>query len=727
MGGPDAQPPTVPENGFFAACGLLRRACLLLVLLLPCLVSAQQPLQFDVFPGFADHAREGAWFPVVCEAQNNGPGFAGTIEVSPDRGADQKIRLPIDLPTGTRKRVVIPVFAGSRNPEWRIVLRDAKGKALKEHTTQSFRVLQAEIPLLAAMPRSAASMPQFVATRERNVDVTPAVVRLQPELFPDNPIALQGMTALYLNTGRALELRPPQVDALLTWVEAGGHLILGIDQVGQVTATPWLLELVPAELGAVQALPTGKALFDWCKALETQWTETDKRSGGTSQASSAASYLEKRKLVGDAAFQEATMPVVLARAPAERVRLSAEGSPLIVENHRGKGRVTALMFDPEREPFFSFAGRPWFWTRLIDPPTSLYAGPELQRYGRQPVEGAIGAVIETKQIRKLSLGWLLLLLLAYVVIIGPVDYFLIRRLKRPMLTWITFPAYVTAFSAVIYITGYSLRAGRTEWNEVSVVDIQPRGDQAVFLGKTFGTIYSPANDRYPVAGEHKFSAFRHEASSFFGGGNEGSSDVRMNGNQFDGEVFVPVWVSQMFVTDWVDTGTPPLQLEVRPAPNGWDYTIRNRGEHTVGPLRLAIGDSFLDLRELAAGAASTGILPRNGRSLSSEVRAQAGSIQQAMQARRASFNRNPGATHQSPETILLAASFVDELNANMPQNPQFSPVEGLNLSPLLRRGYAVLVAMDSRPASGPAIPRFDAALTQRQSLWRMAVPLETAP
>jgi hypothetical protein len=724
MGGREAHDRIVTGWGFNAAFRLCRRLAFLLAVAIPLLGRAQQTLQFDVFSGFADYAREGAWFPVVCEVQNNGPAFAGVIEVSPERGADQKIRLPIDLPTNTRKRVVIPVYAGSRNPEWRVVLRDSRNKVRAENVTQSFHVLQSDVPLLAAMPRSSASMPVFVDPRDRNADLKPTAVRLQPELFPDNPIALQGMSALYLNTERALALRPPQVDALLTWVESGGHLIIGIDQIGQVTATPWLASLVPAQLETVQTLAVGPALNTWCLALQTEWNEADQRGGGPDKA---IPFSEKRKLAEDPEFLAKTLPVVVSRADPAVVQLASGGTPLILAQNRGKGRVTTLLFDPEREPFFSFTGRPWFWTRLVGAPISLYAGPELQRYGRQPIEGAIGAVIETKQIRKLSLGWLLLLLLAYVVIIGPVDYFLIRRLKRPMLTWITFPAYVTAFSAVIYITGYSLRAGKTEWNEITVVDIQPRGEQAVFVGKTFGTIYSPANDRYPVAGARKFTAFRNESSSFFGGGVEGSSEVQINGNQFKGEVSVPVWVSQMFVMDWVDTGTPPLDLTVAPVPTGWTYTIRNQGDHTIGPVRLAIGDSFLDVREITAGSSATGTLQRNGSSLSGEVRGHAGSIQQAMQSRRASFNRDYGNAAESPESILLSVSFVEELNSNMPQNPQFSPVEGLNLSPLLHRGYAVLIALDSKPVPGPLVPRFEAALLQRQTLWRLAVPLKTTP
>ena len=80
-----------------------------------CGLNAQAALQFDVFLGYDGTVREASWFPIVCEIKNDGPPFAGVIEVTPaGYGKGNTQRLPVELPTGTLKRVVIPAFAASR-------------------------------------------------------------------------------------------------------------------------------------------------------------------------------------------------------------------------------------------------------------------------------------------------------------------------------------------------------------------------------------------------------------------------------------------------------------------------------------------------------------------------------------------------------------------------------------------------------------------------------------
>ena len=46
----------------------------------------------------------------------------------------------------------------------------------------------------------------------------------------------------------------------------------------------------------------------------------------------------------------------------------AEDTPLIITANRGRGRITVLMFSPEREPFRSWKNLPTFWSKLADVP-----------------------------------------------------------------------------------------------------------------------------------------------------------------------------------------------------------------------------------------------------------------------------------------------------------------------------------------------------------------------
>src|SRR6266478_1291644 len=109
---------------------------LLSVLFLLCSVMiSSAALQFDVFLGYDGVIPEATWFPVVCEIKNDGPSFNGVIELnggSLNQGQVQKVE--VELPTGTLKRLVIPVFSATRgfNTSWDVRLLDERGKVRYE-------------------------------------------------------------------------------------------------------------------------------------------------------------------------------------------------------------------------------------------------------------------------------------------------------------------------------------------------------------------------------------------------------------------------------------------------------------------------------------------------------------------------------------------------------------------------------------------------------------------
>src|SRR5438874_385400 len=87
----------------------VRSAALCLFLLSASRLSAA--LQFDVFLGYDGVVPEASWFPLVCEIKNDGAPFKAVVQVSPGYGQGQAREMPVELPTGTLKRFVIPVFS----------------------------------------------------------------------------------------------------------------------------------------------------------------------------------------------------------------------------------------------------------------------------------------------------------------------------------------------------------------------------------------------------------------------------------------------------------------------------------------------------------------------------------------------------------------------------------------------------------------------------------------
>ena len=215
-------------------------------------------------------------------------------------------------------------------------------------------------------------------------------------------------------------------------------------------------------------------------------------------------------LEDDPKFETTDLLVARGGVRDGHVEVAAGDTPLVVTANRGQGRVTALLFSVEREPARSWKNLPTFWAKLMEVPGAWYASAEVNQRGNWTSDGIFGAMIDSKQVHKLPVGWLLLLLIVYLVVIGPLDQFWLKRIGRPMLTWITFPCYVVLFSLVIYFIGYKLRAGESEWNELHLVDVLQNGEHAELRGRTYMSVYSPANQKYLLESEQKYATFRGE-------------------------------------------------------------------------------------------------------------------------------------------------------------------------------------------------------------------------
>jgi len=465
--------------------------------------SLHAAVRFDMFVGYDGIVPQGSWFPIAFEAQNDGPGFTATIEVSPGQfNSTQTRTMTVELPSGTTKRFIIPTFnAASYNPTWNARVLDERRRVRAEAIGQRVRRLnESQIPLAVAMTRAVPSLPEL---KNRQEEMRPVFGRLQPAVFPDNPLALEGLNTLYLNSERAMELKANQVGALLAWLYGGGHLVVGLEQINHLSGPgEWLRQLLPMEANGVTSLAVHGELQTWLmtrvrydgsqfRPVAAKQNTTDART-----SSMANPYA---RLETDSNFEQTAMQVITGKNRDGFVLVGPESSPLVLTAKRGRGQITQLTFAPELEPFRSWSNAAHFWAKMIDLPPDMLSTENNYRYPGRPIDGVFGAMIDSKQVRKLPVGWLLLLLVGYLGVIGPLDQYWLKKLNKQMLTWITFPAYVAFFSLLIYFIGYKLRAGETEWNELHVVDVIPHGEHADLRGRSYGSIYSPFNARYNLA------------------------------------------------------------------------------------------------------------------------------------------------------------------------------------------------------------------------------------
>jgi hypothetical protein len=708
-------------------------------------VPARAALQFDVFLGYDGVVPNGTWIPVVCEIKNDGPSFNGVVEVDSDAGSSgQKRRMAVELPTGTLKRITIPVISTTRNYQrWDVRLLDERGKVRAEQLSIQIRKeVNAGTPILGALPRTASFTPSLLPIKLPQPGMQPAAARLLPTIFPDNPLVLEGMSALYLNSAKAAELRlrePNQVDALYRWLNAGGHLIIGVEQISDVTATPWLDQLFPVELKDIKTIRRHPELQEWLRT--GAWTTNATRSQRIPQMNFPG---QRRKnpqfpqtaqnqvissggnpfgnLESDSNFELAEIQVGVGTLRDGQVIQDAEDTPLMISANRGRGRITVLMFSPEREPFRSWKNLPTFWSKLADVPADLYATNDYGYRGEVGSDGIFGAMIDTRQVHKLPVEWLLLLLIVYLVVIGPLDQFWLKKIGKPMLTWVTFPCYVVMFSLLIYFIGYKLRAGESEWNEFHLVDVFVNGENAQLRGRTYASIYAPSNQRYEVdGGDEKYATLRGEYVPTYGANQSTEkANVMQYGDTFKAEIFVPVWTSQLFISDWWQPAAAPLTVAVTPQGDGWQVNAENRTENKLTNAKLAIEGYLLELGEIPAkGSKVFKVARAQGTSLKDFVATHGQNFSMAAHSRQRSFGGSESGQIGDMPNSTVAASFLSQLDIQ----ETFIAPPGLDMSSAVAHGNAVLFAWAADYTPVKPMYHITPKRAHQNTMWRVTVPI----
>ena len=666
-------------------------------------------VRFDVFMGFSGKARNGEWFPVTVEIENDGPTFNGEIEIKPSSFKEQSIKYTIELPNNTRKRLSIPVFNNS-SYRWNAKLLN-DGKVVSKNDNLRIDSIPWFSKLFAAVSGQQSSGPILPETCFKNNNAnrrfSPGVVNIQADIFPDNPVTLHGLSSLYLNSKRAINFRAEQASAVSIWVRSGGHLILGVDQPSDITGTPWLRELLNTQFGLMQNLEVGPLIRDWLSNAGYPMGAIDEEFNTN--------------------FLNAT-PV---RLKDGKTLMSFDGETLIANANRGLGQVTILGFNPEREPIRSWENRAWLWARLADIDSEWFVSEKPPRdYGRMNVDGLYGMMIDSRQVSKLPVIWLILLLITYLVIIGPVDRIWLKRINKQMLTWLTFPIYVIFFSFLIYYIGYRLRAGQLEINELHIVDVLP-GDQVALRGRSYASIYSPSNKDYLMGGSLALGAFRNESSSFSNGAGNQPLIIGLSPGKLEAKARVPIWTSRLFSSEWVSGSEVNIQASVTKQ-NDDTYQL----EILNGLRKPIVGAAFVALQRIVydesinitPGKRGLLELKRSDSKVRDVISGFSSNIRTSIQSRNRAFGNAELSRMDLGLMNIVTGSFpgmleLDGIKQFKKDVNQFDSSGGMDISEYLERDGSVLFVFVEGQSPISSTGLFESKLRKSHSLYRIPIKL----
>lgn len=174
-------------------------------------------------------------------------------------------------------------------------------------------------------------------------------------------------------------------------------------------------------------------------------------------------------------------------------------TPLLFRRAVGFGSVTFFGADLSEQPIARWSARSRLVIKIFgyesDKKMDQTSSTRLVQRGYHDLSGQLWSVLDSFQgVSNLPFSLILGLTFLYILVIGPGDWYLTHHLiKKPGITWITFPVYIILFCVLAIFIGKSIRHNDFRVNQAELVDIDAVSGSV--RGTTWIGFYSPRDLR----------------------------------------------------------------------------------------------------------------------------------------------------------------------------------------------------------------------------------------
>ena len=702
--------------------------------------------------GFANSTRNnlfkvGTWTPVWVQVKAGDDRFSGVIEVEvpDDAGVPTFFRQVVEIAAKGTGRVVTYARIGSRDPNLIIRFRDQNGKQVGNtldgsNAVQFDTILPGESLILTlGKPQGVElvpGLPGFSNEKSATGGSELTIARIETTAntagLPGRWYGYDAADAIVVDTDDKdlMEALTTRGDALVDWVKRGGHLIVSVGGNWQSVRDSVLGPILPG-------LPSGQERMPSLEALDSFAAATRSITPVGSPPVMVTKFEEIEKRGG-------------------KVLSETQNVPLVIRGSEGFGRVTVVGISTNEKPFSEWPDRPNFWLRAVDlrrqvtgeaSGTGAAMAGKLYQSGISDLSTQLHAALEQfPGVKLIPFGWVAFFIFIYILLIGPGDYFLLKKVfKRMELTWVTFPLIVITVSSVAYFAAYIVKGKELKVNKVDFVDVDAAA--GITRGSTFFNLFSPQNRDYaitvvpnsldadpktvdatsrPTAGTDVLLSWYGVPEMGFGGmgssgriGFTGTGYVSLpdGGSERLEGVRVPIWATKSFTARWY--GPAPVVAESDLIPVGVDRlagSVTNRLNIPMKDAIVAFGKHVYQIGDLAPGATIQVELSQD-RQLSNLIKSKANEYMPG--------NYNAPAQRIDRPNLMLALMFHDtESSTRVDKRLANNPLHYLDLTGQLALERPMLVARIDRPGSTlvmgntPSDPQID-----QTTMLRVVLPL----
>ncbi len=404
--------------------------------------------------------------PVQVEFfQNSGPAIHGTLDVT---CGDSTISYPVDIPHGGGNHVVTyPDCSGDSSQH---VVFDFRSDTERLHQSLSIGNDFARSEIIGQITPGRGDLSFLESTDSaRNVYGMTHATYVSPADAPVRAIGYQSLSALIISDD-TIGVSDEAVQAIKDWTLQGGTLIL---------------------MGS----PTASVLSD------QRWADLLPVTDIQDELFNSSPDLEHR--------YGALAPGFHAMVGTPVPQATSRAGGLIAERPIGLGRVVYIAFDPLRPPMSDWDGRTTMFQEIlspsevsgpsIQPSIGVVANPDRVLRGYQaipnvPYNGAPDT--DPFHAKLLDATTVFAVLAAYFLAVVPVNFFVLRKLKRGEFAWATAPIISLAFAGAFFGTARGLYGARLSTYSHGILIAQEGQKDGVAIG--FTQLFFPNAGRYDL-------------------------------------------------------------------------------------------------------------------------------------------------------------------------------------------------------------------------------------
>ncbi len=413
-------------------------------------------VEVTVTAGYEDVVKVGADAPFNITLVNKGEGFSGEAQVIIDTSYRSKTVYAInfELPEGSTKNLILNVPISTANRKVQVKI-ESKGRVIKEVEYSFNKVLSPGTPVIGVLGESYnqlrvlngliikqnktegpmyGRMVVYDEAKGSMIETSAEMIQLNKETLPNDLKGFGTFDYIVIADYDTSLLSDKQIQTLEKWVDEGNALIIA---------------------GGTNAKKVYSGLSNQLKPFEILGSKKE-------SIAEAVGKFTERSAPDDA------VEVSTGNVGEGKILIGDETNPLAASYKKANGKILFIAFDPTISPISVWGSAGEMWKRIMNESIQKVIN---ERYSSGSYYDYDSVVRQVPEDQTPPYKTLMLIILLYIVIVGPLLYIVLKLKDKRDYSWVVVPILSVICIGIIYAAGFRTRYTSAVMNNSSIIHL----------------------------------------------------------------------------------------------------------------------------------------------------------------------------------------------------------------------------------------------------------------